>query len=259
MDKEVLLVERRGAVAELKLNNPTTLNSLVRPLRERLDKSFRELVADPQIRAIVLTGMGRGFCSGGDFSQPRESSHPVTTRRDIESAQSWMQILIRSETVLITAVNGPAAGAGFGLALLGDVVFASDKAFFKAGFPRIGVPPDYLLGWTLTRAVGRVRAFDLLTSDRRISPDEAEKIGMITRVVPHDRLMAEAFSAANTLASGPYSLGLTKRLVQEAHSSQLSAYMSSEAFSFAVAVTSDDHVEGREAFRRKESPVFRGS
>jgi 2-(1,2-epoxy-1,2-dihydrophenyl)acetyl-CoA isomerase len=258
MSDELLLVERQGAVALLTLNNPTRLNSLVRPLRDALAQVIPSLAADPDVRAVVITGAGRGFCSGGDFSQPRDRARPVQVHRDMAEAHHWIRALLGSETLVVTAVNGPAAGAGFGLAMMGDVVFASDQAFFKAGFPTIGVSADYMLGWTLPRAIGTIRAFDIVTSNRRVEAAEAERIGMITRVVPHDGLLETALETARTMAAGPYSLGLTKRLVRRAHDLSLEDYMQSEVFSFALATASDDYAAGGDAFRRKEAPVFLG-
>src|SRR5882757_2457221 len=138
-----LLVERQGAIAVLTLNNPGRLNSLIAPLRAELGRTIPALIADAGTRAIIITGAGRGFCSGGDFSSPRKPAEPVAVHRDLEQAQLWMKALIEAQAVVIAAVNGPAAGAGFGLAMLGDFVIASSEAFFKAGFPTIGVSADY--------------------------------------------------------------------------------------------------------------------
>lgn len=258
MSEDILLVERHDKVVTLTLNNPDRLNSLIRPLRDALATMIPRLVADPDVRAVVLTGAGRGFCSGGDFSQPRERARPPVVQRDVSLVHGWMRQLLLSDLLLVTAVNGPAAGAGFGLALMGDVILASDRAFFKAGFPGIGVPADYLLGWTLPRAVGFPRAFDILTSNRRVEAEEAERIGMVTRIVPHDRLLASARDAARALADGPYSIGQTKTLLRTAHSDALDDYMRSEAAAFALASSSEDYQAGIDAFREKRLPTFIG-
>jgi 2-(1,2-epoxy-1,2-dihydrophenyl)acetyl-CoA isomerase len=258
MDDELLLIERRDAIAILTLNNPARLNSLVRPLRDLLATNIPLFVADPAVRAIVITGEGRGFCSGGDFSQPRSPARPATVHREMCAAQGWIGALIGSDTPVVTAVNGAAAGAGFGLAMMGDVVLASDQAFFKAGFPSVGVTPDYLLGWTLPRTVGAIRAFEILTSNRRVSAEEAERIGMVTRVERRDALRESAIEIALGLSRGPYSIGLTKRLIRDAHNRSLEDYMIGEAHAFALATASDDYQAGIDGFREKRAPEFRG-
>lgn len=259
MSEVPLMVDRQGAVAVLTLNNPSRLNSLIPPMRAQLEETIPALVKDPEIRAVVITGAGRGFCSGGDFSQKRDRARPVQVHRDMARAQMWMRELILSDLFVVTAVNGPAAGAGFGLAMMGDVVFASDQAFFKAGFPTIGVSADYLLGWNLPRAVGTVRAFEILTSNRRIEAEEAERIGMVTRVVQHDALLEAALAYARQLAASPFGVVATKKLVRSAQDHALSEYMRLEAHSFALASASDDYQAGIDAFREKRTPEFTGT
>lgn len=259
MEEEPLLVERHGAVAVVTLNNPLRLNSLIPPLRAQLADTIPALAEDPEVRALVLTGAGRGFCSGGDFSQKRERARPVQVHRDMARAQLWMRELVSSDLFVVTAVNGPAAGAGFGLAMMGDVILASDRAVFKAGFPSVGVSADYLLGWTLPRAVGTVRAFEILSSNRRIDAAEADRINMVSRVVPHDDLLPAALAVAQQLASGPWGIGATKKLLRSAHDQSLADYMRLEAHSFALASASDDYQAGIDAFREKREPQFVGS
>jgi 2-(1,2-epoxy-1,2-dihydrophenyl)acetyl-CoA isomerase len=252
-----IIEERDGKVAILTLNNPTKLNALSLEIRNRLIDLIPQLVRDPEVGCILITGAGRGFSSGGDFSTSSSTRSAVATRESFRAAHIWIRELVASETMVVTAVNGPAAGAGFGLAMLGDYVICSDQAFFRSGFPSAGLAPDYGVGWTLPRAVGAVRARAILFSNRKVSAEEAERIGMVTRVVPHDQLMSEALASARVLADAPYALGMAKRMVRRSFETTLEAYLDEEAFSQAVAFASEDFVEGAKAFQEKRSPAFK--
>lgn len=252
-----IIEERDGKVAILTLNNPTKLNALSLDIRNRLITLIPELVRDPEVGCILITGAGRGFSSGGDFSTSSSTRSAVATRESFRAAHIWIRELVASETMVVTAVNGPAAGAGFGLAMLGDYVICSDQAFFRSGFPSAGLAPDYGVGWTLPRAVGAVRAREILFSNRKVPAEEAERIGMVTRVVPHETLMTEALAAARTLADSAYALGMAKRMVRRSFETTLEAYLDEEAFSQAVAFASEDFVEGAKAFQEKRAPAFR--
>jgi 2-(1,2-epoxy-1,2-dihydrophenyl)acetyl-CoA isomerase len=254
-----LIEDRDGKVAILTLNNPTKLNALSQAIRDRLLVVVPQLVRDPGVGAILITGAGRGFSSGGDFSKSSATRSAVGTRESFRAAHIWIRELVASETMVVTAVNGPAAGAGFGLAMLGDYVIASDAAFFRSGFPTAGVAPDYGLGWTLPRAVGSVRAREILMGNRKIDAAEAERIGMVTRVVPHETLMAEALAAAHALAASSYAMGMAKRMVRRSFETTLEAFLDEEAFSQAVAFASEDFLEGAKAFQDKRPPAFRKS
>jgi 2-(1,2-epoxy-1,2-dihydrophenyl)acetyl-CoA isomerase len=252
-----IIEERDGKVVILTLNNPTKLNALSLDIRNRLITLIPELARDPEVGCILITGAGRGFSSGGDFSTSSSTRSAVATRESFRAAHIWIRELLASETMVVTAVNGPAAGAGFGLAMLGDYVICSDQAFFRSGFPGAGLAPDYGVGWTLPRAVGAVRAREILFSNRKVPAEEAERIGMVTRVVPHEQLMTEALAAARMLADSAYALGMAKRMVRRSFETTLEAYLDEEAFSQAVAFASEDFVEGARAFQEKRSPAFR--
>jgi 2-(1,2-epoxy-1,2-dihydrophenyl)acetyl-CoA isomerase len=254
-----LIEARDGKVAILTLNNPAKLNALSQEIRDRLLVVVPQLVRDPGVGAILITGAGRGFSSGGDFSKSSSTRSAVTTRESFRAAHIWIRELAASETAVVTAVNGPAAGAGFGLAMLGDYILCSDQAFFRAGFPSAGLAPDYGIGWTLPRAVGSVRAREILLGNRKIDAAEAERIGMVTRVVPHETLMEEALAAAHMLAASSYSMGMAKRMVRRSFETTLEAYLDEEAFSQAVAFASEDFLEGARAFQEKRPPDFRKS
>ena len=152
-----------------------------------------------------------------------------------------------------------AEGAGFGLAMLGDIVVAADKAWFMGGFSVIAVAADYALGRTLPRAIGTVRAKDILLTGRKVEAAEAERIGMVSRLFPADKLFDEALAIAHGLAEGPtIALGLTKNLIGAGYDGSASAYLRAEGFAQATAFGSHDHREGVNAFLERRPPRYEG-
>jgi 2-(1,2-epoxy-1,2-dihydrophenyl)acetyl-CoA isomerase len=255
-----IIEERDGKVAILTLNNPTKLNALSLEIRNRLIALVPELVRDPEVGCILITGAGRGFSSGGDFSTSNSTRSAVATRESFRAAHIWIRELVASETMVVTAVNGPAAGAGFGLAMLGDYILCSDQAFFRAGFPSAGLAPDYGIGWTLPRAVGSVRAREILMGNRKIDAVEAERIGLVTRVVDPDALLPEARRLAAALAHGaPRAMAATKHALDRAWDIGLDEALDDEARRQGELGASADHAEGLAAFREKRPPRFTGS
>jgi 2-(1,2-epoxy-1,2-dihydrophenyl)acetyl-CoA isomerase len=217
------------------------------------------LVDDPETRCILITGTDGAFCAGGDIRSLVDPQSPAAVRARMARSYGWVAKLLDGETPVVTAVNGSAVGAGFGLALLGDIVLAADDAWFMAGFGMIGAAADYALGRTLPRAVGSVRAKDILMTGRRVDAVEAERIGLVSRLVPAERLAEEALGVARTLAAGPtVALGLTKRLIGAGYDGSVAAYLDSEGFAQATAFGTADHREGVDAFLAKRRPRFEG-
>ena len=159
---------------------------------------------------------------------------------------------------MLTAVNGVAAGAGLSLALMGDIVCAASDARFKAGFPNVGAAPDLAVAYTLSRAVGATRAKDILLTNRDVPAEEAFRLGFVSHLFAPEELFDRTLELATGLAAGPYSLGLTKRLIARAHETTLDAFLEDEAHAQTVAFGSDDFKEGVAAFRGKRKPVFNG-
>lgn len=251
-------LERRGHVGVLTLNEPASLNALSQGIKTGLATMAATWLPDPEIRAIVITGEGRAFCAGGDL-RTMDDRATVTVRRRMQASHDWVARLLTSEKPILTAVNGVAAGAGFSLALMGDIVCAADDAKFKAGFPGIGAVPDLAIAHILPRAVGAVRAKDILLSNREVSAEEALRLGFVARLFPAGELMAKTMELAQDLAAGPaVSFGLTKRLVAKAHETSLEAFLEEEAHAQTVAFGSEDFAEGVAAFRAKRKPVFSG-
>jgi 2-(1,2-epoxy-1,2-dihydrophenyl)acetyl-CoA isomerase len=253
-----VLLERMGAVALVRLNEPRTLNALSGGIKDGLSAAIDALTAEPAVRAIVLTGEGRAFCAGGDI-RAMDDRAPVDVRRRMQGAHDWVLRLLTSEKPVLTAVNGIAAGAGFSLALFGDIVCAAEDTRFKAGFPGLGAVPDLALAYLLPRAIGAIRAKDILLTNEDIPAASAQAMGFVSRVFPAAELVARTLELAQRLAAGPaVSLGLTKRLVARSHELPLEAFLEAEAFAQMTAFASPDFAEGVAAFKAKRKPTFGG-
>ncbi len=254
-DPPVLETHDKG-VATVRLNRPQALNVMSPDVRAYFEQRIPELVADPKVRCILITGSGKAFCAGGDI-RTMGLSDPASVKARMESFHAWARHLLEGATPVVTAVNGTAAGSGFALALMGDIMVASSGATFRAGFTRIGVCPDLGIGFLLPRAVGAQRARDLLLTNRVVDSKEAKEIGIASRVVSDDQLMQEAMSVARTLADGPpLAIGLTRMLVRRSFETSWSSFVEVEAVAQAAAFSSVEKAEGIGAFLEKRKPNF---
>jgi 2-(1,2-epoxy-1,2-dihydrophenyl)acetyl-CoA isomerase len=257
MPDEPLLQDVQGLVATLTLNRPDALNALNAPLRRELLAAVKSAARDDVVRAVVITGAGRGFCAGADL---RGGSGERDFRRVLAAEYNPLIEAIRAcPKPVIASVNGVAAGAGMSLALAADLVIAAEEARFVPAFHRIGLVPDSGLGRTLVRALGRHRAFAILAGERQLSATEARDVGLVATVVPATELAAETGRLAARLAAGPTrGLALTKRLLARAEDATLAETLEAEAALQALAGRSEDHAEGVAAFAEKRDPSFRG-
>jgi 2-(1,2-epoxy-1,2-dihydrophenyl)acetyl-CoA isomerase len=254
---ETLLHELDGGVATLTLNRPEALNALNATLRRELLGALSATRKDDATRAVVITGAGRGFCSGADL---RGGPSEREFRRVVTSEYNPLIEAIRGlPKPVIASVNGVAAGAGVSLAFAADVVVAADDARFIPAFNRIGLVPDSGLTRTMVRALGRHRAFEILMGERQLGADDAEAAGLVAAVVPADRLAETTAELARRLAAGPTrAIGLTKRLVNAAEDAALTESLAAEAALQELAGRTEDHAEGVAAFGEKRDPQFRG-
>ncbi|MCP9628880.1 enoyl-CoA hydratase-related protein [Rhodopseudomonas palustris] len=253
---DAVIFERRDDVMIVRLNSPASRNALQPAVKHQLETRIPELLADASVRCLVITGTGPSFCAGGDISNMADRGAPQVRRR-MQVTHNWAQRLLAAEKPVIAAVNGSAAGAGFSLALLCDIVLMSDQAYFRAAFPGLGAAPDLGLALTLPRAIGAMRAKDILLTNRRVDAAEAQALGIATRVVPADQLLDAAVALAAELAAGPAtSLGLTKMLVNGAFA-PIEQFFALEAFAQGVAFGSDEFAEGVAAFLGKRKPDFK--
>lgn len=261
MGYATLTVERAGAIATLTLNRPEARNALDLAMRRELAAALDEVEADSGVRVLVLTGAGGHFCAGGDVKSMRERRYTAADgRARVEALNRLVLRLVDFPRPTIASVDGFAVGAGCNLALACDLVVASDRARFGQVFARIGLVPDGGGTWLLPRLVGLARAKELIFTAEVIDAAEAARIGLVNRVVPPAALAEETTRLAERLAAGPpLALRLAKRLVNRAVASDLAPALEAEAAAQAIAVTTEDHQEGLQAFFEKRAPRFRGA
>lgn len=258
MSEAAVVFEREGALLTVRLNRPERLNALTADMVALLEAQLLPAASDTDVRAILITGSGRAFCAGGDVGAMGERPARDASRDSMRRTHRWVAALRASHAVVITAVNGAAAGGGFGIAMLGDLVIASDAAFFKAGFTTLGVAIDYGLGWTLPRAIGSQRAAEIIYGERRVGAREALEMGMIARLYRADSFAADARAFATEIANAPFSARISKQLLQFQHSDFL-RYLDLEAEGQADAFQTRDFQEGCAAFVERRPPRFTGS
>lgn len=263
MAYEELIVERDGAVATVRLNNPAKLNALSETMTHELIESLESLKDDPGVRAVVLTGEGRGFCSGADLGGMEEEYRGGGRARPTdlldEGYAKIVRLLVESPKPVIAAVNGVAAGAGLSLALACDLRLASETATFSMAFVRIGLVPDSGAAYFLPRIVGTAAALELSITGERIDAERALRIGLISRVAPADGLGGAAAALAAELAALPTrAIALTKQLFGDAAPLSLDETLALESRVQDEATRTEDHREGVLAFLDKRTPDFRG-
>lgn len=253
-----LNVERRGAVAWLTLNRPGDANSIDVAMAQALLEAVDKAADDPMVRVLVITGAGRMFCAGGDIKAFTNGGDPAAAI-DAITAPLHRAIVGLSEMPkpLVTLVNGTAAGAGLGLAMLGDIVLAARSAHFTAAYTAIGLTPDAGTSWYLPRLVGLRRATDIVMTNRRVTAEEAERIGLVTRLVDDDHLIVEGERLAGQLAEGAIgSLAGARRLLAEGLGRTLADHLADEALTIARSATGGEGVEGVSSFLARRKPDF---
>ena len=249
---------RDGAVGLLTLNEPASLNAMTPDLLGGLATAIGAMTDDPGVRALVLTGEGRGFCSG----QNLKASEALGT--DIVAGvmrHYWpaFRALRECRVPVVVAVNGVAAGGGFSLAMAGDIIVAARSASFIQVFSRIGLVPDLGSTWLLPRLIGRQRALELMLLNEPLTAERALEWGLVRQVVDDDRLLDEAMRLAHRLAEGPTrALIATRRLLEESEHSSYSAQFRREIELQADIRQSEDALEGRNAFVEKRPARFTG-
>lgn len=261
MSEPSVLVATRGAIRLLTLHRPAALNSFTAEMHSLLLPALEAAAADSSVRAVVITGAGRGFCAGQDLNDPGMAA-PAGAAPDvgavIERYYRPLALRMRSMPVpVIAAVNGVAAGAGANFALLADFVLAARSASFIQAFSKIGLVPDCGGTWLLPRLVGRARAIGLAMTGEKLPAEEAERIGMIWRCVDDAALMDSAFALAERLAAMPvHALAETRRALDQSGSLPLEDALRLEADTQRELGLAHDFSEGVAAFLAKRAPVF---
>lgn len=256
-----LLETRDGPVVTLTLNRPEAMNAVTDDMLMALIESLERLGRDSTVGTVLLTGAGRSFCAGGDVKGMGHRGELTYEQRVQE--QRWKQritLLIRqSPKVFIAAVNGAAMGAGLALALAADFRIVARGAKFATAFGAIAYSGDFGCTWLLTQLVGPAKARELMILNPRLSAEEADRLGMVTRLVDDDVLMAEATGFARDIAQGPrVTWGYMKRNLAIAETQSLADTLEAEALSQARCAMTEDHKEARNAFIEKRKPVFSG-
>jgi 2-(1,2-epoxy-1,2-dihydrophenyl)acetyl-CoA isomerase len=250
-------VSREGAVLTITLNRPDVLNAINQAVHEGLRDALTQARSD-ETRAVVVTGAGRGFCVGQDLTEFRAAPTDITER--LRRSYHPSITAIRSlEKPVIAAVNGVAAGAGLSLACACDFRIAADSATFIPAFIGIGLVPDSGSTYFVRRLLGSARAFDWMTSNKRLNAEEAEAWGLVTEVIAADRFAAHVADVAATFASLPTrAIGMTKRLFDHADTATLEEQLEFEAQLQSAATRTADFREGVDAFLEKREPAFTG-
>jgi 2-(1,2-epoxy-1,2-dihydrophenyl)acetyl-CoA isomerase len=258
-DFEHLEFEKQGAIARIFLNRPAAANGMNAVLNRELKQAAAACDRDAEIKVVVLGGRGRFFCAGGDIREMLSHGDDIgpALQALADDLHAAISIFARMQAVLIVAVNGVAAGGGFSLALVGDLVLAAESASFTMAYTRAGLCPDGSSTWMLPRLVGLRRAQELMLTNRRLSAAEAAEIGLVTRVVPDAELQDEVDRLAAGLAAGPrLSQAYVKKLLLAGAGNDLESQMALEAQLLSTCAASPDGREGIRAFVDKREPEF---
>jgi 2-(1,2-epoxy-1,2-dihydrophenyl)acetyl-CoA isomerase len=259
-----LRVAIEDGVATITLDRPAQYNALTATMLEALTKAFVDLERNKDVHAIVLTGEGKGFCSGQSLDDPALAGDggKIDIMRTVEARYNpLLRKMLSIEKPIVAAINGPVAGAGMGIALACDLRLASETASFSTAFVRIGLVPDSGLSFLLPRIIGYARAMEAILLSEKITAQRAYEIGLVNRVCAPENLLAETGQLAGSLARGPRALGLAKReLVHNTFVARsVDEALKYEAEMQAIAGASADFAEGLAAFREKRASNFSGT
>lgn len=260
-------LEFRENLARIELNQPEVLNAICLDMLEELKSAVSSISAvQDKARCLLITGAGRGFCSGANLSK---ASRDIRSQKDSDSPEipfsldntyNPLFLMLRELRIpIVSAVQGPAAGIGMSLALMGDLVIAAESAYFLQAFRNVGLMPDGGITWLLPRLVGMPRAMELSMLAERLPAPKALEWGLINRVVPDDQLLPEAVQLAESLAAGPtLALGLIRQAYWKSWDNSYEQQLHLESAGQQLASASEDAVEGILAFQEKRPRNFKG-
>ncbi len=270
MSYEAILFEKREHVAILTFNRPERYNAINAVLRSEVGEAIREAHKDDEVRVLIVTGAGKGFCSGADMIAAaetiRQGGLPAPTSQNERIDEDgwvgrWAKMFHHFDKPVIAAVNGVAAGAGMSTALAADMRIGSENARFKTVFIERSLSPDSGLSYFLPRVVGYARAADLIFTSRAVSADEAYRLGLLDRLVAQDNLIAESVKVANEMTQWPpLALRVSKRVLQHNFAADIDDAMKYETVGLAQARrATNDAREAMLAFTEKRKPKYSGS
>ena len=263
MSWKYVLLEKKDRIGTITLNRPEKLNAFAGLMRQEILAAVEEACSDPEVRVIVITGAGKGFCAGGDVDEFVSGTTQALSEEVTSERHTMCQVVLAINSVekpVIAAVNGVAAGGGCNLALSCDIRVASEKARFGQVFTRRGAHPDWGGIYFLPRLVGYAKAAELIFAGEVIGAEEAFRLGMVNKLVPHDELMKETYELAGKMAgNAPIPIALAKRGLQNFYKMDLAMALDYEAYALDVCLKSNDFMEGFKAFLEKRPAVFTGS
>jgi len=265
-----VLYQVEDPVATITLNRPSRLNALTQRMSDEMKHAVARAETDPAVVAIVLTGAGRGFCAGADVERLRRIGEGDTAEEGAElpadpgdaameeSFRGPYSYLLSVRKPIIAAINGPVAGLGFAIAMFCDMRFASERAIFTTAFSRRGLIAEWGIGWTLPRLIGTAHALDLLLSSRKFDAAEADRVGLVNRVLPHHELLPFVRSYAKELAEScsPTSMAIMKRQVYTSLSRDLGHAMTEAIALMLESFGREDFREGVQSYLDKRPPKF---
>ncbi len=247
-------------VATVTLNVPEKLNCMNDGMISELRHALQKLDADDEVGAIILTGAGRAFCAGGDIGEMMQTTHTLDSAyQHMGGYHAFTTELVNLKKPLIAAVNGVAAGGGFSLAVLCDLIIASDTAKFRSAFFNIALVPDLALIYNLTKMLGAQKVKEIVFVDQPITAIEAQRLGFVSKVVEADELLSHSFQLAKSLAEGPrLMLQYSKQMIHQAADCSFTVMLETEARMQAQCFTTQDHLIARDAFVNKVKPKYVG-
>ncbi len=262
MSTDIVLLEKADQVATITLNQPQTLNALTYDMVLRLRQIVDDLATDADVRAVLLTGAGRGFCSGANLlggSGKALGAGGMGVRQAVMDMNKVLADIAEMQKPWLAAVNGPAVGGGLSLALVCDLVLAAESAYLCAGYVNVGMVLDMGSSYLLPRLVGLHKANELAFFGERIYGPQAAEMGLINRAVPDDELLGTAREWAARLAAGPtLSIGAMKLGMRRGLQGSFRDALNSEAMMLALIAQTEDAAEGLMAFFQKRQPEFKG-
>lgn len=271
VDEEIVTIESgtpevlcrlEARVASVTLHRPEARNALTLEMKQALARLVPALGADPRVGCVLFTGSGGAFCAGGDtklMAREGKPASPEDRKRQLRWEHGIVASIFELEKPTLAALSGPAAGAGFALALACDLRIAAQSAFVTAAYARLGLSGDYGGSWFLTRLVGPARAREIYFTGARLDARECERLGIVNRVVADADLAREAGALAQQIAAGPpIALRFMKENLNRALTQSLRACLDAEAEHMVQSAMTNDYLEAVRAFQEKRTPVFRG-
>ena len=258
MDLTTLSCLKSGGAATITLNKPETYNAMDMVMRVELFELLTDLSKDDEVGAVVLTGAGKAFCSGGDLSTMGNSA-PNAGRKRMQHVQRVTRAIMEMEKPVVAAINGPCTGSGMALARSCDIAIASDQAKFGQAFLKIGLVPDLGTFYLLPRIVGLRKAKEMALLSEMMDAQAALACGLVNKVCPHESLNEEVEAVVRRLCRGPrVAQGLAKQLLNKSFELDYERTLLEEAMAQDICMLTEDFQEGLAAFKERRHPVFKG-